>query len=129
MAAMKLTAILLLSSLTASAQVTLTAMEVRTVHAIMDSEVVLRERAEQDSAQIADLKTALRQSETLRVFAEYQLADTERLRGLEKVRADKLATRLLNEGRKTKGQRVFIWVVGAVAVVETVVIGVAMGTR
>lgn len=126
---MKLTAILLLSSLTASAQVTLTAMEVRTVHAIMDSEVVLRERAEQDSAQIADLKTALRQSETLRVFAEYQLADTERLRGLEKVRADKLATRLLNEGRKTKGQRVFIWVVGAVAVVETVVIGVAMGTR
>jgi len=129
MEAMKLTTLLLLSSLTTSAQVTLTAMEVRTVHAIIDSEAVLREQAETDAAQIADLRTALRQSETLRVFAEAQWADTDSLRVLAELRGDKLEKRLLTEGRKTKGQKVVIWVVGTVAAAELVYIAFREGFK
>jgi hypothetical protein len=119
---MNLATILLLTTLTASAQVTLTPMQVRTVHAIMDNEQRLREQAAIDSAQLADYTTALRQSETLRINAEANLADTDKLRRLAVNRADKLEQSLVGQARRTRARSVVAWVLGGIVAVETVVI-------
>ena len=123
---MKLTTLLLLSTLTASAQVTLTPMQVRTVHAIMDNEQRLREQAAIDSADIANYATALRQSETLRANAEDNLADTDKLRRHAVNRADKLEQSLVSQARRTRARSVVAWVLGGIVAVETVVIAVAL---
>lgn len=113
---------LLLLSFTASAQVTLTPIQVRTVHVIMDNEARLREQAAIDSADLADYATALRQSETLRTNAEANLADTEKLRRLAVNRADKLEQSLIGQARRTWARSVVAWVLGGIVAVETVVI-------
>lgn len=119
---MRLIAILTFATLTASAQVTLTPVQVRTVHAIMDNEARLREQAAIDSADLADYATALRQSETLRINAEANLADTEKLRRLAVNRADKLEQSLIGQARRTRARSVVAWVLGGIVAVETVVI-------
>ena len=118
--------LLLLSTLTASAQVTLTPMQVRIVHAIMDNEARLREQAAIDSADIADYATALRQSETLRAKADADAADMDRLRAIALNRADKLEQSLVGQARRTRARSVIAWVLGGIVAVETVVIVVAL---
>lgn len=126
---MKLTALLTLATLTATAQVTLSPIQVRTVHAIMDSEARLREQAAIDSAQLADYATALELSEALRRKAE---ADTDDLRIIAKAetnRADKLFESVTTQARKTRMRSVWAWVATGMAVVEGVIIGVAVGVK
>lgn len=126
---MNLTTLLLLSTLTASAQVTLTPIQVRTVHAIMDSEARLREQAAIDSAQLADYATALHLSEALRTKAEADAVDLRIIASAEKNRADKLFESVTSQARKTRMRSVWAWVATSVAVVEGVIIGVAVSVR
>lgn len=126
---MKLTALLTLATLTASAQVTLTPVQVRTVHAIMDSEARLREQAAIDSAQLADYATALHLSEALRHKAEADAVDLRIIAKAETNRADKLFESVTSQARKTRARSVWAWVATSVAVVEGVIIGVAVSVR
>ena len=126
---MKLTALLTLATLTATAQVTLTPIQVRTVHAILDSEARLREQAAIDSAQLADYATALHLSETLRTKAEANADDLRIIADAEGNRADKLFESVTSQARKTRMRSVWAWVATSVAVVEGVIIGVAVSVR
>ena len=126
---MKLTALLTLATLTASAQVTLTPIQVRTVHAILDSEARLREQAAIDSAQLADYATALHLSEALRTKAEANADDLRIIANAEGNRADKLFQSVTSQARKTRMRSVWAWVATSVAVVEGVIIGVAVSVR
>ena len=126
---MNLTTLLTFATLTASAQVTLTPIQVRTVHAIIDSEARLREQAALDSADLADYAIALRHCETLRVKAEADAADLRLLAGVHYNRAEKMNAALVSQARKTRARSVVAWVLAGVAVVEGVIIGVAVGTR
>lgn len=121
--------ILLLLSFTASAQVTLTPVQVRTVHAIMDSEARLREQAAIDSAQLADYATALELSEALRTKAEADAVDLRIIAKAETNRADKLFESVTTQARKTRARSVWAWVATSVALVEGVIIGVAVGVK
>ena len=126
---MKLTALLTLATLTASAQVTLSSIQVRTVHAIVDSEARLREQAAIDSAQLADYATALELSEALRTKAEADADDLRIIATSEANRADKLFESVTTQARKTRARSVWAWVATGVAVVEGVIIGVAVGVK
>lgn len=126
---MNLTTLLTLCTLTASAQVTLTPIQVRTVHAIMDSEARLREQAAIDSAQLADYATALELSEALRTKAEADADDLRIIATSEANRADKLFESVTTQARKTRMRSVWAWVATSVAVVEGVIIGVAVGVK
>ena len=126
---MKLTALLTLATLAASAQVTLTPIQVRTVHAIMDSEARLREQAAIDSAQLADYATALELSEALRTKAEADAVDLRIIAKAETNRADKLFESVTSQARKTRARSVWAWVATSVALVEGVIIGVAVGVK
>lgn len=126
---MNLTTVLTLCTLTASAQGTLTPVQVRTVHAIMDSEARLREQAAIDSAQLADYATALELSEALRHNAEADAVDLRIIAKAETNRADKLFESVTSQARKTMARSVWAWVATSVAVVEGVIIGVAVGVK
>ena len=126
---MKLTALLTFATLTASAQVTLSPIQVRTVHAIMDSEARLREQAAIDSAQLADYATALELSEALRTKAEADADDLRIIATSEANRADKLFESVTTQARKTRARSVWAWVATSVALVEGVIIGVAVSVR
>ena len=126
---MKLTTLLTFCTLTASAQVTLTPIQVRTVHAILDSEARLREQADIDSAQLADYATALELSEALRTKAEADAVDLRIIAKAEKNRADKLFQSVTTQARKTRMRSVWAWVATSVALVEGVIIGVAVGVK
>ena len=126
---MNLTTVLTLCTLTASAQVTLTPIQVRTVHTIMDSEARLREQATIDSAQLADYATALELSEALRHKAEADAVDLRIIAKAETNRADKLFESVTTQARKTRMRSVWAWVATSVALVEGVIIGVAVGVK
>ena len=126
---MKLTALLTLATLTATAQVTLSPIQVRTVHAILDSEARLREQAAIDSAQLADYATALELSEALRTKAEADADDLRIIATSEANRADKLFESVTTQARRTRARSVWAWVATGVAVVEGVIIGVAVGVK
>ena len=126
---MNLTTLLTFATLTASAQVTLTPIQVRTVHAIMDSEARLREQAAIDSAQLADYATALELSEALRAKAEVDADDLRIIAQAEGNRADKLFQSVTTQARKTRARSVWAWVATSVAVVEGVIIGVAIAVK
>ena len=126
---MNLTTLLTLCAMTASAQVTLTPIQVRTVHAILDSEARLREQAAIDSAQLSDYATALELSEALRFKAEADADDLRIIATSEADRADKLFESVTTHARKTRARSVWAWVATGVAVVEGVIIGVAVSVR
>jgi uncharacterized membrane protein YqiK len=129
MEAMKLTALLTLATLTATAQVTLTPIQVRTVHTIMDSEARLREQAAIDSAQLADYATAIHLSEALRRKAEADAVDLRIIAKAEQNRADKLFESVTSQAMKTRARSVWAWVATGVALVEGVIIGVAVAVK
>lgn len=126
---MNLATLLTFCTMTASAQVTLTPVQVRTVHAILDSEARLREQAAIDSAQLADYATALHLSEALRTKAEADAEDLRIIAKAEQNRADKLFESVTSQARKTRMRSVWAWVATSVAVVEGVIIGVAVSVR
>jgi hypothetical protein len=126
---MNLTTLLTFCTLTVSAQVTLTPVQVRTVHAIMDSEARLREQAAIDSAQLADYATALHLSEALRTKAEADAVDLRIIAQAEGNRADKLFESVTSQARKTRSRSLWAWVATSVAVAEGVIIGVAVSVR
>lgn len=130
---MNLTTLLTFATLTASAQVTLTPLQVRTVHAILDSEARLREQAAIDSAQIADYAKALawskRETKDAVEKAKADSADYRIIIKAETNRADKLFESVTTQARKTRARSVWAWVATSVAVVEGVIIGVAVAVK
>lgn len=119
------TLLLLFMPLTASAQTCLTAIEVRKVNDLLDSYEALQE----DSATFVQWQTAYNQCETLRTLEAADREDLSQLLEMERTRSKALDEMKERAERKAKRRSRLVWILGGVAVVETVVIGVAMGVR
>jgi hypothetical protein len=119
------TLLLLFLPFTTSAQTCLTAIEVRKVNDLLDSYEALQE----DSATFVQWQTAYDQCETLRTLEAADRDDLTQLLEMERTRSKALDIMLTTSNRKAKRRSRIVWILGGVAVVETVVIGVAIGTR
>ena len=117
--------LLLLLSSPCFAQTCLTAIEVRKVNDLLDSYEALQE----DSATFIQWQTAYNQCETIRTLEAADREDLIQLLEMERTRSKALDTMLTTSNRKAKRRSRLVWILGGVAVVETVVIGVAMGVR
>jgi hypothetical protein len=117
--------LLLFLPLTTSAQTCLTAIEVRKVNDLLDSYEALQE----DSATFVKWMAAYNQCETLRTLEAADREDLSQLLEMERTRSKALDIMLTTSNRKAKRRSRLVWILGGVAVVETVVIGVAIGTR
>ena len=123
------TLLLLLFPITLSAQVCLTPMQVRTANVLLDERERLLDEREDARLELAAWHDAYRASEALRINAEARLAQADSLATLEREGADVLRRVLAKSGRVTKRRERLLWVVGTVAAIEAVVIGVAYGLR
>jgi len=119
------TLLLLLLPLTTSAQTCLTAIEARKVNDLLDSYEALQE----DSATFVKWRTAYNQCETLRTLEAADREDLSQLVEMERTRSKALEIMLTTSNRKAKRRSRLVWIFGGVALVKTVVIGVAVGTR
>ena len=122
---MKTIILILFLPLTTSAQTCLTAIEVRKVNDLLDSYEALQE----DSATFVKWQTAYNQCETIRALQAADREDLSQLLEMERTRSKALETMLTTSNRKAKRRSRLVWILGGVAVVETVVIGVAIGAR
>lgn len=109
----------------AHGQTCLTAIEVRKVNDLLDSYEALQE----DSATFVKWQTAYNQCETLRTLEAADREDLTQLLEMERTRSKALDEMKERAERKAKRRSRLVWILGGVAFVETVVIGVAIGTR
>jgi predicted ATPase with chaperone activity len=120
---------LLFLPLTLSAQVTLTPMQVRTANVLLDERERLMDEREDARLELAAWQAKFKASEALRLNAEARLSQADSLATLEREGADVLRRVLAKSGRVTKRRERLLWVVGTIAAIEAVVIGVAYGLR
>jgi len=123
------TLLLLLFPITLSAQVCLTPMQVRTANVLLDERERLLDEREDARVELAAWQDAYRASEALRINTEARLSQADSLATLEREGADVLRGILAKSGKVTKRRERLLWVVGTIAAVEAVVIGVAYGLR
>jgi hypothetical protein len=123
------TLILILLPLTVSAQVTLTPMEVRRANVLLDDCERVHDELADTRLELRAWQDAFTASETARLLAEAQIADGADLSKLHQEREMVLVNALAKSGRVTKRRERLLWIVGTVAVVEAVAIGVAYGLR
>ena len=121
--------ILLFLPLTLSAQVTLTPMQVRTANVLLDERERLLDEREDARAELSAWQAKHRAEQALRLNAEARLSQADSLATLEREGADVLRRVLAKSGRVTKRRERLLWVVGTIAAIEAVVIGVAYGLR
>jgi hypothetical protein len=104
-------------------------MEVRTANLILDHcerDIELLSVAE---SELVAARVALKASKDLLDIAEADRKDMMTLDSLRVIRIGTLADGWAREKSRTRARDRWLWIVGAVAVVETVIIGVAVGTR
>jgi hypothetical protein len=123
------TALLLFLPLTLSAQVTLTPMEVRRANVLLDHRDMLIDQRAADSLQLIHWQTAYVRSEALRLNREQALDECLGLVQLGRTREDELTAAVVKANRVAKRRERLLWVVGTIAAIEAVVIGVAYGLR
>ena len=126
---MNLTSLLLLTTLSATAQVTLTPMQVRKTIALLDDRNRLEDELSDTQAELSTWQAAFTTSEQLRIAAEADKADLNGLLDMERTRAEAFDAILLRANRKAVRRARLAYVLGALVVVETVVIGVAISVR
>ena len=126
---MNLTTLLLLTTLSATAQVTLTPMQVRKTIALLDDRNRLEDELSDTQAELSTWQAAFTTSEQLRIAAEADKADLNGLLDMERTRAEAFDAILLRANRKAVRRARLAYVLGALVVVETVVIGVAISVR
>jgi len=126
---MTLTTLLLLTTLSATAQVTLTPMQVRKTIALLDDRNRLADELSDTQAELSTWQAAFNTSEQLRMAAEADKADLRGLLDIETTRAQAFDAILSRANRKAVRRARLAYVLGALVVVETVAIGVAISLR
>jgi hypothetical protein len=120
---------LLLLPLSVSAQVTLTPMEVRRANVLLDDCERVHDELADTRLELRRWQDAFTAAETARLLAEQQIADGANLSDLHREREMVLVNALAKSGKVTKRRERLLWIVGTVAVLEGVVIGVAYGLK
>jgi hypothetical protein len=126
---MKILIPLLLFATTASAQVSLTAMQVRTANELLDHREQLIEQLETETLERQLWQKAHSESERLRLNAESQAGNLSEVAELEQSRNDALEKMLKRETAKVRRRQTTGVILGCIVLVETVVIAVAVATR
>ena len=111
------------------AQVSLTPLEVRTANLMLDNcqrDTALLRQCKMD---VVSLKRELTDAKGVIALANSDIAALERLDSSRVANMNVYRKTAESEKRKGKVKERILWIVGAVAVVEGVVIGVAVGTR
>ncbi len=121
--------ILFLLPLSVSAQVTLTPMEVRRANVLLDERERLGDELTDCTLEVRAWQDAFRASEAARLIAEAQIEDGAALTEEHAKREMVLVNALAKSGRVTKRRERLLWILGTVAVVEGVALGVAYGLR
>lgn len=109
--------------------VCLTPIEVRTANLILDECERDIELLTVCEAELLAAKDAVESLNSLLALANTNIADLERLDSSRVANLNVYRKTAESEKRKGKVKERILWIVGAVAVVEGVVIGVAVGTR
>jgi predicted nucleic acid-binding Zn ribbon protein len=81
----------------------------------------------QDSLTLINYQKALRQSIALEKQARNEAANLDTLYTIEAQRSEELQSALNKEQKKVKRRQTLLWIVSAVAVVETAIIGISYG--
>ena len=110
-----------------SAQYCLTIEQVKAVNWLLDERDWLTEQVKLDSVQLAEYQKALRQSIALEKQARNEAANLDTLYSIESQRSDELQSALNKEQKKVKRRQTLLWIVSAVAIVETAIIGISYG--
>jgi len=126
---MNLTTLLLLTTLSATAQVTLTPMQVRKTIELLDDRNRIADELSDTQAELTTWQAAFTTSEQLRIAAEADKADLNGLLDIERTRAQAFDAILFRANRKAVRRARLAYVLGALVVVETVAIGVAISLR
>jgi len=126
---MNLTTLLLLTTLSATAQVTLTPMQVRKAIALLDDRNRLADELSDTQAELTTWQAAFTTSEQLRIAAEADKTDLSGLLDIETTRAQAFDAILSRANRKAVRRARLAYVLGALVVVETVAIAVAISLR
>ena len=121
--------ILLLLSFTATAQVNLTAMQVRTANELLDHREQLIEQLATETLERQLWQKAHSESERLRINAESQVANISEVADLESARATALEKMLKRESAKVRRRQTTGVILGCIVLVETVVIAVAVAVK
>ena len=126
---MKLTSLLLLLSFTATAQVTLTPIQVRRANELLDHREQLIEQLETETLERQLWQKAHSESERLRLNAESQAANMGEVADLESSRAAALEKMLKRETAKVRRRQTTGVILGCIVLVETVVIAAVVATH
>jgi predicted nucleic acid-binding Zn ribbon protein len=94
---------------------------------LLDERDWLTEQVKLDSVQLAEYQKALRQSIALEKQARNEAANLDTLYTIEVQRSEELQSTLNKEQKKVKRRKTLLWIVSAVAVVETAIIGISYG--
>lgn len=121
--------LLLLLSFTATAQVSLTAMQVRNANELLDHREQLIEQLETETLERQLWQKAHSESERLRINAESQAANLSEVAELESARATALEKMLKRETAKVRRRQTTGVILGCIVLVETVVIAVAVALK
>ena len=105
----------------------LTDEEVKKSNYLLDERDWLIEQARLDSLQLAECQKALKQSIELEQQARNEAANLDTLRTIATKRSDELEKAFNKEQKRVKRRERILWIVSAVAAVETIVIGVSYG--
>jgi acyl-CoA hydrolase len=81
----------------------------------------------QDSLTLINYQKALRQSIALEKQARNEADNLDTLYTIEAQRSEELQSALNKEQKKVKRRQTLLWIVSAVAVVETAIIGISYG--
>ena len=105
----------------------LTNEQVKAVNWLLDERDWLTEQVKLDSVQLAEYQKALRKSIALEKQARNEAANLDTLYTIEAQRSEELQSTLNKEQKKVKRRQTLLWIVSAVAVVETAIIGISYG--
>ena len=126
---MKLTSLLLLLSFTATAQVTLTPIQVRRANELLDHREQLIEQLETETIERQLWQKAHSESERLRLNAESQAGNLSEVAELEQSRNAALEKLLKRESAKVRRRQTTGVILATIVAVESVVIAVMVAVK
>ena len=126
---MKILIPLLLLTATATAQVTLTPIQVRRANELLDHREQLIEQLETETLERQLWQKAHSESERLRLNAESQAENIGEVADLESARAKALESMLKRESAKVRRRQTTGVILATIVAVESVVIAVIVATR
>ena len=126
---MKITSLLILLSLSATAQVTLSPIQVRRANVLLDEREYLIEQLANETLERQLWQRAHSESERLRLNAESQAVHLSEVADLEQARSTALEAMLKRESAKVRRRQTTGVILATIVAVESVVIAVMVATR